>query len=465
MLAPPGGWGRPDPMVEKFDVPSRLAEGWPAVENLQRYVWACRLLGYQHPDLTVHAAQLRDWYGSEDGMNLGALHGDCLGLEAAVRSTQDALGVQDRQLSTLSAVWQGAGADASRDFLRRHSEASAAAAAAVRTAAEALGALRDDLWRAVDAKVGAVVTVEGRTHAHRSDWLAAAETVTTGAGDRAAAAEVVDQAVKPFVDNSISTEWLTAMHTAMSTVVDAYQRAAGEMAGEPAPVFDVPADLGPTWSPPPARVSEATGWAPPAVLGNAPAAAETMPSACAPPASLPAAPLPAPPTPVAPAALPDQMPPMPAMPPPGTMGSAIPDLGGGLSGLGQQFADTLGGLLSGADGAVPELGDPLDDTEDGADLESDDEEAVDETAVDEAAAEEEEAPPVEDPVVAGEPVEPDPEACDGTTEVSVAPAPTPAPPPAEALPPAEPPADSVADEQTPCAIAADELPQVGDPPE
>lgn len=463
-------------MVEKFDVPSRLAEGWPAVENLQRYVWACHLLGYQHPDLTVHAAQLRDWYGSEDGMDLGALHGDCLGLEAAVRSTQDALGVQDRQLSTLSAVWQGAGADASRDFLRRHSEASAAAATAVRTAAEALGALRDDLWRAVDAKVGAVVAVEDRTRAHRADWLSAAETVTTGAGDRAAAAELVDQAVKPFVDNNISTDWLTAMHTAMSSIFDAYQRAAGEMAGEHAPVFDVPGELGPTWSPPPVRVSEATGCeagcedrgsapAPATVLANAPAPAATMPSAWAPPAP----PTPAPPTPAPPAALPE---PMPSMPPLGTMGSGIPDLGGGLSGLGQQFADTLGGLLGGADGAVPELDDPLDvpelddpldDPLDDAEVGTNDAEEVDE-AVDEEVVED---PPVEDPVAAGEPVEPESELCDGTAEVSVepAPAPTPAPPPAEALPPAEPLTDPVADEQTPCAIAADELPQVGDPPE
>ncbi len=462
-------------MVEKFDVPSRLAEGWPAVENLQRYVWACHLLGYQHPDLTVHAAQLRDWYGSEDGMDLGALHGDCLGLEAAVRSTQDALGVQDRQLSTLSAVWQGAGADASRDFLRRHSEASAAAATAVRTAAEALGALRDDLWRAVDAKVGAVVAVEDRTRAHRADWLSAAETVTTGAGDRTAAAELVDQAVKPFVDNSISTDWLTAMHTAMSSVVDAYQRAAGEIADEHAPVFDVPGDLGPTWSPPPARVSEATGCeagcedrgsapAPATVLANAPSPAATMPSAWAPPAP-PAAPLPAPPTPAAPTALPEQVP---SMPPLGTMSSGIPDVGSGLSGLGQQFADTLGGLLGGADGAVPELDDPLEvpelddplaDTEDGANDAEEVDEAVDEEVL--------EDPPVEDPVAAGEPVEPESEPCDGTAEVSVepAPAPTPAPPPAEALPPAEPLTDPVADEQTPCAIAADELPQVGDPPE
>ena len=461
-------------MVEKFDAPARLAEGRPPVEDLQRYVWACHLLGYQHPDLTVHGAQLRDWYGSEDGMNLGALHGDCLSLEAAVRSTQDALGVQDRQLSSLEAEWQGAGADGSRDFLRRHGEACAVAAAAVRTAAEALGALREELWRAVDAKVGAVVAVEDRTKAHRADWLAAAETVTTGAGDRAAAAELVDQVVKPFVDNSISTEWLTAMRTAMSSIVDAYQRATTEIAGEHAPVFDVPGDLGPTWSAPQARVSESTGCldtatapAPASVLAGAPAPATTAPAAWAAP-DPPAAPVPA-----APAVLPESAPPLSSMQPMpslGAMGSGVPGVGSGLSGLGQQFADTLGGLLGGADGAVPELGDPLDldPLDDPDDLETDEDLERAEEADDEDADEEVvEDAPVEDPVVAGEPVESEPESCDGTTEVSAepAPAPTPAPPPAEAIPPAEPLADPVADEQTPCAIAADELPQVGDPPE
>ena len=171
MLAPPGGWGRPEPMVEKYDIPSRLAEGSAAVENLQRYVWACRLLGYQHPDLTVHAAQLRDWYGSEDGMDLGALHGDCLGLEAAVRPRRMRWAFRIGSCRRCQRC--------GRARARTHPGTSCVATAkparlplaAVRTAAEALGALRDELWRAVDAKVGAVVAVEDRTHADRAAGL------------------------------------------------------------------------------------------------------------------------------------------------------------------------------------------------------------------------------------------------------------------------------------------------------
>ena len=155
-----------------------------------------------------------------------------------------------QQLGALADAWQGAARDASREFLRRHGEASAAAAAAVRTAADALAALRDDLWHAVDAKVGAAMAIEERRQTERAEWLAAAQTVTTGAGDRAAASELVDQQVKPFVDNDIRSDWLTAMQTAMAAVTAAYDAAAAELAAEPDAVFDVPGDLGPSWTPP-----------------------------------------------------------------------------------------------------------------------------------------------------------------------------------------------------------------------
>ena len=78
-------------MAEKFDVAARLAEGRPAVDNIHNYVWACHLLGYQNPDLTLHAAQVRDWYGVEDGLDLLALDADCTALEAAVAATENGL--------------------------------------------------------------------------------------------------------------------------------------------------------------------------------------------------------------------------------------------------------------------------------------------------------------------------------------------------------------------------------------
>ena len=173
MPAPPGGSGSSGRKVRR-----RIAIGGGSARRRQHpdYVWACHLLGYQNPDLTLHAAQVRDWYGSEDGLDLRALDADCAALEAAVAATENALAAQDEQLGALSAAWQGRGADLSREFLRRHGEASAAAAAAVRKTADALAALRDNLWHTVDGKVAAAIAADDRApermagrRAHRDD--------------------------------------------------------------------------------------------------------------------------------------------------------------------------------------------------------------------------------------------------------------------------------------------------------
>ena len=105
------------------------------------------------------------------------------------------------------------------------------------------------MWRAVDGKVSAAIAIDGRTQAQRAEWLAAAQTVTTGAGDRAAASELIDQQVKPFVDNDIRGEWLTAMRSATVAVAEAYDAATRSSPAEPDAVFDVPGGLGPSWIP------------------------------------------------------------------------------------------------------------------------------------------------------------------------------------------------------------------------
>jgi uncharacterized protein YukE len=479
-------------VAEKFDVASRLAEGRPAVDNVQNYVWACQLLGYQNPDLTLHASQVRDWYGSEDGLDLRTLDADRAALEAAVAATQDALARQDDQLAELAAAWQGHGADASQEFLRRHVEASATVAAAVRTAAEALATLRDNLWHAVDGKVAAATTIDERTQAQRPDWLAAAQTVATGGGDRAVASEVIDQSVKPFVDHDIRTDWLAAMREAMAATTDAYDAALSELGSEATAVFDVPGDLGPSWTPP--RVDDAT---------NAPGAGMTAPAAAT------TAPLPGAGSPVwsAPAAVPPPPPPMlappsdwpapapaldpaanapaaaaPPMPSPGGLGGGTPDVGSGLSGFGQQLADTLGSLFDNSSGdPLPEPAelDPPDaeelDESDTVDDEPDDEldDEPDDKPDDELtgeSADELERDTSVDMCSAEEPVEP--AADDPGAEPPPAPAPTfvPEPPttsapeePLEAMPPPSP-TGSAEPADTPCEIAADELPQVGESP-
>lgn len=439
-------------MTEKLDATSRLAEGLPAVDNVQRYVWACHLIGYQCPDLTSHASQVRDWYGTEDGLDLSALAADCVALERVVAAAEQALVRQDDQLIAMSGAWSGSGADASREFLRRHGEASASAAAAVRTAADALAALRDRLWHAVDGKVAAAVAVENRV-VQRAEWLAAAQTVMTGAGDRAAASELVDQQVKPFVDNDIRADWLTAMRAASTAVADSYEAATAELTAESAAVFAVPGDLGPSWTPRPRSDDVATT---PGPATSSPAPVASPASWSSPPAATPMTPMPSmpaapPPAPTPPAAPLEPTAPAMAAPPamPSMGGGGMPDIGSGLSGFGQQLADTLGGLVGSADGALDdaELGeepDELDELEEPDELQEPEEDEPEEEVEGDAAEPEK----VEDsPVAPPPPVEPEP-----------APTPAPVPPPLEPMPTPEP-AQAMA---TPCEIAADELPQVGE---
>jgi len=147
-----------------------------------------------------------------------------------------------------------------------------------------------------------------------------------------------------------------------------------------------------------------------------------------------------------------------AAPPSAPSLGGMPDVGGGLSGFGQQLADAFGSLLGSADNAVdtPGIDDPEID-EPGIDDELDDETEGDDEPV-EPAADVEDVPagaePVEEPVCEAveTPVEPPPP----PEEPEAAPTPVPEPPP-DPVPPPEPIAA-----ETPCEIAADELPQVGE---
>ena len=452
---------------EGFDVAGRLAEGVPSVEHIGTYVWACRQLGYQHPDLTAHPAQIRDWYGHEDGLDLRALDTDRAALSAAATAADDALTRHTVLTAELAGAWSGTGAGAAREFLRRQGQSAIDVRDGLRHAADAMAALRDELWRAVDAKVGTVLDIADRRLAQRAKWLAAAQTVTSGAGDRAAASELVDQQIKPFVDNDIRSDWLAAMQRATASVTGAYDAALAGVGGGTAASFDVPGELGPRWEEPP--------WS---TTRGATAAGATVPAAAftptpvasgAPPASVaePVPPTPGPPAPAPAAAAAPLTDPMsagaaPAAPP------SIPSLGTGASGVGQQLADLIGGLLGSSDNGSSESADldpaaeldPIDDTESAGDADDSARDGEDggteegqaeedqETAEDGDAAEEQEA--AEDRAE----TETDPEPQPAATPVPPQPEPAPPIPPAvlEAAPAAK----------TPCEIAADELPQVGE---
>ncbi len=449
-------------MAAKLDVAARLAEARQAVDNTQSYVWAAHLLDYQNADLTLHPAQVRDWFSSEDGMDLRVLDADSTAVQAAAGAAGDALARQRDQLTALAAAWQGAGAASAEEFLRRHCHAAEMVASSARQAAETLAGLRDVLWQIVDTKVAAVTAIDDRRRAERPAWLTAAQTVTTGAGDRAAASELVDKQVKPFVDNDIRNDWLTAVRTAIASIGSSYDAAIAGVTAAPVK-FDVPGDLGPEPAPPPPhddapapRDPGSTTTAAPAPSPSAPASSPSAPPASySPPTAMPAPAM---------AAMPAGIPAASTAPTPAALPASSPS---GFDGLAQPVADALRGLLPRLGDnplpAKPELdaptvdaptvGDPpvdppeeaeaADKSDDESDCDADDHsdepDPSPDTVVDDAA-------PAATPSLPAEPPEaPAPEA--------------PAPEAADPPPPApEPPAEGTS---TPCEIAASELPQAG----
>jgi len=441
-------------VADRLDVTERLAEGRPAVEHSQTYVQACHVLGYQHPDMTSHPTQLRDWYDSEEGLDLRALDRDCAELRAAGAAVIEALRVQRAQIAELAAAWAGPGGDSAVGFLQRHCDAGYTVATEVRAAAQRCESLRDNLWYLVDSKVATAIAIDDRTQAQRPAWLAAAAAVTTGAGDRTTAEEVVRQQINPYVDNEIRDDWLTTMRSTAAGVATSYDMVTDRMAAAPAACFEFPGDLGPGYRPfPPASPGAPTSAAAvaPATFPSLPAP-DPAPAPAAAPAT--AAAIPATPLPDLGTALGDA-----SATPAGDLGGGLGGLGGsgGLGGLASRIVDEMGSLLG---SAADSLGDPsapdgfdgedpfhADDVEDKPDeLEATKE--VEKTPDTEAAKPAEEARPVDPPPpVEGPPTEPPPAAVN---------APAPVVPPPNGGP--APPADRAS---TPCEIAADQLPQAG----
>jgi hypothetical protein len=257
------------------------------------------------------------------------------------------------------------------------------------------------------------------------------------------------------VDNDIRNDWLAAMSSADASVAASYDTAIHALAATRDVSFDIPGDLGPSWTP---AFDERSG------VAAAPAVA-----------------LPAGPMPTAPAAAPGPPPPMPEapqeLPATGDAASANP-LGdaaglssgaGGLGGLGGttggiggvvgSIVDSIGSLLgslAGGLGGGPDAGD------DPLDLDDADDPLVDDDADDaDADKPDGEVPPSTDNVVPAAPViEYPPTAAEvvGEPAAQQVDAPTDMPPPAEQVPPAAAPPE---DGSTPCEIAEDQLPQVG----
>ena len=513
-------------MAAGFDVASRLAEGLAAVDDMQTYVSASRMRGYQDPDLASHGAQVHDWYGSEDGLDLQALDADCAALRAAAESADEAARLAGQQVSALSGAWTGAGADAAADFLRRHGDSAAALARAVRLAAETCTGLREELWRIVDRRVEATMTVAQGADPHREAWLTACRSVLAGDVTGKDAAEVVESQVKPFVHSVIRGEWVSAMQSATAAAAGAYRTAIDAI--RPGHIrFDVPGELGPPGAashtplraPAPDPPSAATsgperddapgvspsrfsapvaqqglstdGWAlGPAQWLPADAWAAATPAATpTPPNALPGAPPPpsdawAAGTPLSPPNALDAWASPASWPTAGALrglsAGALPD-GGLPSAIPNTLGNALGGLLDSVAAPSPDL-EPLaiDDPADASDVSGLDEPAAG------RAPDDEDEPAGEDPASGDgqqQPSEPgeapddgelvagsEPKAAADAAEAAptttaapelVAEPPSGAPPdPPPTAPPAVSPPPSTGGE-TPCEIAADELPQAG----
>ena len=113
----------------------------------------------------------------------------------------------------------------------------------VRAAALHCQSLRDDLWHLVDAKVAAAIAIDDRTLAQRPAWLAAAAAVTTGAADATGADELVRHHIKPYVDNDIRVDWLTAMRSTLTQAAASYDTVTDRLASAPRADFEIPGDL------------------------------------------------------------------------------------------------------------------------------------------------------------------------------------------------------------------------------
>lgn len=458
-------------MAAAFDVAGRLSEGQQALTVLDDYVAACQVLGLPS------SVSLHDLYRAESGLDLAALAADARSLDAAATAAQDALRMQGNGYRKLTAQWSGAGGDAAGGFLRSLAIAAEDVVAHLRRSAHAVTNLHDELWRAVDTKVDAVLRADAQTSGHRDEWTAAAHAVLGGVADASAASEIVDQQVKPFVLRVVFGDLASALQRASDAVVAAYDSAIaaatpGAVAfGLPRQALDplpsAPAAVAPRDYPAvatPALGAAARWSAPPAAQGGMPATSGEPLSG--PPAATSAAPEPALGTSAATS-------PAGAAAPPADVG-----LGSGAGGLGQQLVDAIGGVLgsmaglgSGAaglggvddlkNGLAEDLG--LDDEAAKGDVgdsgkgdgdESEPEDKPDDTTnndADELTSDDDgdEQPEDQPP---GEPHPP----------VAAA-APAPIPDPAPIMPPREPLAEQAnPTTRTPCEIAADELPNVGE---
>ncbi|MBY0442990.1 MAG: hypothetical protein K2Q25_12795 [Mycobacteriaceae bacterium] len=231
-------------MTTGFDVAARLQEGRPAVERTQTYVWACHVLGYHHLELTAFDSQIRDYYDSEQGLDLHVLDDDCAQLRSAFHLVDQARRTQLAQIAALAEAGMGPGVDAAIQFLHRHCAAAQAVVSGIRAAAEGCQVLRDQLGELVARKVAVAAAIDDRTIGQRPAWLPAAQAVIAGVSDSLAAEDLIRQQIAPYVDNDIRGEWLATMHRTQAAVAASYDMLIERLTAALPARFAVPEELG-----------------------------------------------------------------------------------------------------------------------------------------------------------------------------------------------------------------------------
>ena len=467
-------------MADRLDVAERLAEGRAAIEHTQVYVRACQTLGYEHPDLTSHPSQIRDWLDSEDGLDLRVLDRDCAELRAAGAAAAEGLRIQHAQVADLTAAWTGPEATPRLRFCN-------AIAMPPTWLPPKCGRPRSGVNRCATTcgicstrRSATAIAIDDRSLAQRSAWLAAAAVVTAGAGERSTAQEVVHEQMTPYVDNDIRNDWLTAMRSSLAAFGTSYDMVNDRMAAAPAAYFEFPGDLGPGFPPSqPPPPSAPTLSSAPAVTAARRRASQRCGGSrtCAGGSRTGSDTGPAPRRHRCRTWGPRWVMLRPYQREPSglwrDLGISVGEPGGlgGLGGLANRIVDAMSGLLgSAADG----VGDPagLDDSvgndpfdEDSSDEDTSDEDPFDPDDEHDDADKERDDPDdkhdakVEEaqPVNAPPPADTSPLPVDGPPPANVpAPVATPAPA-AVPAPPAAPPTDG----STPCEIAADQVPQAG----
>lgn len=204
------------------DVSERLAAGESALGTVATYVAACRALGRPVGGVTV--AGVRDTYSAEAGLRLRALDADSAALAGLARAAEDGLRVEREVLATLADAWQGRSGDAAAEFVERHCAQAATLAAGLRRAAEVLRSLRVELGGLIDEKVGAAVDIDNRRAAEHPGWLTEARAVLDGVADDVAI-EVVARQIGPYVDGDIAADLMPSMQAGTDSVAAAYEAA------------------------------------------------------------------------------------------------------------------------------------------------------------------------------------------------------------------------------------------------